>query len=52
MLTDRGRYCLVAREALTREAARRALALTASGNAYTPLGRMLDERAFANGIVG
>ncbi len=40
------------REALTREAARRALALTAGGNAYTPLGRMLDERAFANGIVG
>lgn len=40
------------REALTREAARRALSLTASGNAYTPLGRMLDERAFANGIVG
>ncbi len=40
------------REALTREAARRALALTAGGNAYSPLGRMLDERAFANGIVG
>ena len=40
------------REALTREAARRALALTASGNSYTPIGRMLDERAFVNGIVG
>ncbi len=40
------------REALTREAARRALSLTASGNGYTPLGRMLDERAFANGVVG
>jgi len=40
------------RDAMTREAAKRALALTASGNAYTPLGRMLDERAFVNGIVG
>ncbi len=40
------------REALTQEAARRALSLTAAGNAYTPIGRMLDERAFVNGIVG
>jgi phosphogluconate dehydratase len=40
------------RDAMTREAARRALALTASGNEYTPIGRMLDERAFVNGIVG
>jgi phosphogluconate dehydratase len=40
------------REALTKEAARRALALTAAGNAYTPVGRMLDERAFVNGIIG
>lgn len=40
------------REALTEEAARRALALTASGNAYTPIGRMLDERVFVNGIAG
>ena len=40
------------RDALTQEAARRALALTASGNEYTPLGRVLDERAFVNGIVG
>jgi phosphogluconate dehydratase len=40
------------RDALTQEAARRALALTASGNEYTPIGRMLDERAFVNGIVG
>ena len=40
------------RDALTEEAARRALSLTASGNSYTPIGRMLDERAFANGIIG
>jgi phosphogluconate dehydratase len=40
------------RDALTREAARRALALTAAGNEYTPIGRVLDERAFVNGVVG
>lgn len=40
------------RDALTREAARRALSITASGNNYTPIGRLLDERAFVNGIVG
>jgi phosphogluconate dehydratase len=40
------------RDTLTREAARRALALTVSGNEYTPIGRVLDERAFVNGIVG
>ena len=40
------------RDALTIEAARRALATTALGNNYTPIGRVLDERAFANGIVG
>ena len=40
------------RDALTTEAARRALAITASGNSYTPIGRLLDERAFANGVVG
>jgi phosphogluconate dehydratase len=40
------------RDALTAEAARRALALTALGNSYTPVGRVLDERAFVNGIVG
>ena len=40
------------RDALTTEAARRALAITALGNSYTPVGRMLDERAFVNGIVG
>lgn len=40
------------RDALTREATRRALALTAAGNRYTPIGRVLDERAFVNGVVG
>ena len=40
------------REALTREAAKRALAITALGNAYTPAGKMIDERSVVNGIVG
>jgi phosphogluconate dehydratase len=40
------------RDAITQEAARRALALTTMGNEYTPLGRVLDERAFVNGVVG
>ena len=40
------------RDALTVEAARRAMQITALGNEYTPMGRMLDERAFVNGIAG
>ena len=40
------------RDALTHEAAKRALAMTALGNEYTPIGQILDERAFANAIVG
>jgi phosphogluconate dehydratase len=40
------------RDALTREAAKRALSLTRLGNAYTPVGRMIDERSIVNGIVG
>ncbi|MEW6124931.1 MAG: phosphogluconate dehydratase [Pseudomonadota bacterium] len=40
------------RDALTREAARRALAITALGNHYTPVGRLLDEKAFVNAVVG
>jgi len=40
------------RDALTMAGARRALEITALGNAYTPAGHVLDERAFANGIVG
>lgn len=40
------------RDALTREATKRALAITALGNAYTPVGRMIDERSIVNGVVG
>ncbi len=40
------------REALTIEGAKRALAITALGNDYTPACDVLDERAFVNGIVG
>ena len=40
------------RDALTREAAKRALAITHLGNAYTPAGRMIDERSIVNGVVG
>src|SRR5690606_14328211 len=38
------------REALTREGVRRALAITALGESYTPIGHVLDEKAFVNGI--
>lgn len=40
------------RDALTREGAKRALSLSALGNAYTPVCEILDERTFVNGIVG
>jgi len=40
------------RDALTREAAKRALAITALGNDFTPVGRMIDERSVVNGVVG
>ncbi len=40
------------RDALTEAAAKRALAITAAGNEYTPVGAMLDEKVFVNGIVG
>lgn len=40
------------RDALTKAATERALAISALGNQYTPLGRMLDEKAFVNGVVG
>jgi phosphogluconate dehydratase len=40
------------RDALTAAAARRVLQLTALGENYTPLGRVVDERAIANGMVG
>ncbi len=40
------------RDALTAESARRALAITATGNDFTPVSQVLDERAFVNGMVG
>ena len=40
------------REALTLAGARRALAITRLGNEWTPAARVLDERAFVNGVVG
>ena len=40
------------RAALTREAAVRALSLTAEGNNYTPIGHIVDEKAIVNGLVG
>ncbi len=40
------------RDALTVEGAKRALAISALGNEYTPVSAVLDEKAFVNGIVG
>jgi phosphogluconate dehydratase len=40
------------RDALTREATRRALSLSAEGNDYTPVGHIVDEKAIVNGLVG
>src|SRR5208282_3592392 len=40
------------RDALTQLGARRALELTAKGNAFAPIGRIIDERAVVNGVVG
>jgi len=40
------------REALTVAAVARAAAITAQGNDYRPVGEILDERAFVNGLVG
>ncbi len=40
------------RDALTKEAAKRALAITAQGNDFTPAGEMIDERSIVNGVVG
>src|SRR6185503_19949999 len=39
------------RDALTRAAVGRVLAITALGNAFTPVADILDERAFVNGMV-
>ncbi|CAG9177004.1 phosphogluconate dehydratase [Cupriavidus pampae] len=40
------------RDALTVSAAQRALALIARGNEYTPLARIVDERAIVNAMIG
>lgn len=40
------------RDALTAAAARRAPQISGLGDAYTPLGQIIDERAVVNGIVG
>jgi len=40
------------RDALTKEAAKRALSMSAMGNAYTPVGHIVDEKAIVNGLVG
>jgi phosphogluconate dehydratase len=40
------------RDALTVAAAKRALAITANGDEFTPACEVLDERAYVNGMVG
>ncbi|SOB91462.1 6-phosphogluconate dehydratase [Rhodobacter sp. JA431] len=40
------------RQSLTVAGARRAAEITALGNSFRPAGRVLDERAFVNGLVG
>ncbi|MDE2595202.1 MAG: phosphogluconate dehydratase, partial [Burkholderiales bacterium] len=40
------------REALTRQAARQVASLTQQGPHYTPVGRIVNEQAIVNGIVG
>ncbi len=40
------------REALTREATKRALSLTAEGNDYTPVGHIVSEKTVVNALVG
>lgn len=40
------------RDALTRHATRRALAITATGNQFTPVGKMIDEKSIVNAVVG
>ncbi|HKU79375.1 MAG TPA: dihydroxy-acid dehydratase, partial [Rhodanobacteraceae bacterium] len=40
------------REALTLATVRRATEITALGNDYTPIGRLVDERTIVNGVVG
>ncbi|HWJ75848.1 MAG TPA: phosphogluconate dehydratase [Kaistia sp.] len=40
------------REALTKAATKRALAITALGNEFTPIGEIVDEKVIVNGVVG
>ncbi len=40
------------RDALTRTATERALAITASGNEFTPIGHVINEKAIVNGVIG
>ena len=40
------------RDALTRQATKRALANTALGNEFTPVGHMVNEKTFVNAVVG
>ncbi len=40
------------RDAITRESAKRALAISALGNEYQPIGKIYDEKAVVNGVVG
>jgi len=40
------------RDALTAEAVTRATAITALGEHYLPVGRIIDERAIVNGVIG
>ena len=40
------------RDALTKEAVKRAFAITVDGNEFTPVGQMIDERSIVNGVVG
>ena len=40
------------RDALTTATVAQALAITRAGNGYAPIGQILDEKAFVNGIVG
>ncbi|MEP3428747.1 MAG: phosphogluconate dehydratase [Roseibium sp.] len=40
------------RDALTKEATKRAIAISALGNEYTPAGEVIDEKAIVNGVIG
>ena len=40
------------RDALTEEATRRALQITATGNEFTPVGEMINEKTIVNAVIG